>query len=451
MSYGKIEPSYLIPHNWELYSEAAMIEYQQSIDEGLDIARYKEVFVTTSRLLRGEIKSRMADIVFDIVRNAETVEGYKYNEPSDLEGIKKLRKAENVPTVYDKATYESRLYGAWMGRVCGCMLGKSIEGIRTNELIPFLKESGNYPMHRYVLRSDVTPETIQKYKFHFASSVYIDELDGMPPDDDTNYLLIAQELIEKHGRDFTPTDVAKVWMRTQSKEAYCTAERVAFCNFINGYYPPQSAIYKNPYREWIGAQIRGDYFGYVNPADPEAAAEMAWRDGGISHVKNGIYGEMWISAMLAVAATGCDVKTAILGGLAEIPATSRLHEAICSVIDGYENGVSKEKCFADIHEKFDEYTGHGWCHTISNAMVVTASLLYGEGDYARSICMAVETGFDTDCNGATVGSVLGMLGGIDAIPSYWKDPINDTLYTNLIGMHRVNITECARKTLAHLK
>jgi ADP-ribosylglycohydrolase len=84
-------------------------------------------------------------------------------------------------------------------------------------------------------------------------------------------------------------------------------------------------------------------------------------------------------------------------------------------------------------------------------MVVTASLLYGEGDYARSICMAVETGFDTDCNGATVGSVLGMLGGIDAIPSYWKDPINDTLYTNLIGMHRVNITECARKTLAHLK
>ena len=277
MSYGKIEPSYLIPHNWELYSEAAMIEYQQSIDEGLDIARYKEVFVTTSRLLRGEIKSRMADIVFDIVRNAETVEGYKYNEPSDLEGIKKLRKAENVPTVYDKATYESRLYGAWMGRVCGCMLGKSIEGIRTNELIPFLKESGNYPMHRYVLRSDVTPETLQKYKFHFASSVYIDELDGMPPDDDTNYLLIAQELIEKHGRDFTPTDVAKVWMRTQSKEAYCTAERVAFCNFINGYYPPQSAIYKNPYREWIGAQIRGDYFGYVNPADPEAAAEeMLW-------------------------------------------------------------------------------------------------------------------------------------------------------------------------------
>lgn len=81
-----------------------------------------------------------------------------------------------------------------------------------------------------------------------------------PSDDDTNYTVLAGVLIDKYGRDFTPWDVSRVWLDYQPKNAYCTAERVAFCNFVKGYNPPESAIYKNPYREWIGAQIRADYF-----------------------------------------------------------------------------------------------------------------------------------------------------------------------------------------------
>ena len=313
---------------------------------------------------------------------------------------------------------ESKIYGAWLGRICGCLLGKTVEGIRTNELVPFLKETGNYPMHRYILRSDLNEEILNKYKFSFADRVYADAIDGMPRDDDTNYMILYQEIIENYGRDFTPFDVSQAWHRYQPKSAYCTAERVAFCNFIKGYMPPESAVYKNPYREWIGAQIRGDYFGYINPGRPESAAEMAWRDASVSHVKNGIYGEMFVAAMLAVAAETGDLKDIVFGGLAEIPQTSRLYEAILSVWKDFESGVSQTACFEKIHLQFNEYDEHDWCHTISNAMIVVASLLYGGGDYGRSICMVVETGFDTDCNGATVGSVLGMANGVESIPKY---------------------------------
>ena len=206
----------------------------------------------------------------------------------------------------------------------------------------------------------------------------------------------------------------------------------------------------NPYREWIGAQIRGDYFGYINPGNPRLAAEMAWRDASISHVKNGIYGEMFVAAMIAVAACTGDVEEIIRQGLAEIPATSRLYEDVMAVVNAYHAGVSQQECFAMIHQKYDEYTEHGWCHTISNAMIVVAALLYGEGDYGRSICMAVETGFDTDCNGATVGSVLGMANGLRSIPEYWTNPIRDRLHTTIFGVDTVKISDRVKMTLEQI-
>ncbi|MBR3894442.1 MAG: ADP-ribosylglycohydrolase family protein [Clostridia bacterium] len=445
-----LKPQYQNMHDWEFYSSNLLTEYQQSLEEGLDVEKYKDVFSSVSRLPKGEIKKKLGDVLFEIVTSTGQREGYPYVEPSEPERIQSLRKKTDCLSEYSLDALEDKLHGAWMGRVCGCMLGKTVEGIRTNELIPFLKETGNYPMHRYIYRSDLTDEIIEKYKFGFSGRCYADKIDGMPVDDDTNYVVLAQRIIEKYGRDFTPYDVSKAWVRYQSKDAYCTAERVAFCNFVKGYTPPESAVYKNPYREWIGAQIRGDYFGYINPGNPELAAEMAWRDASISHVKNGIYGEMFVAAMLAVAATTNDLEKILLGGLAEIPYTSRLYEGVTTICHAFQNGVSQKDCFAMIHSKWDEHSEHDWCHTISNAMIVAASLLYGRGDFGKSICMAVEAGFDTDCNGATVGSVLGMANGIESISEYWREPINNTLHTSIFGVGTVKISDCVKLTMEHI-
>lgn len=446
-----LKPQYKNIHDWEFYSSNLMTEYQQSIEEGLDIEAYKEVFHSVSMLPKGEIKKRFGDILFDIVASAKTKEGYSYVEPSDLEQIQMMRRGDDEKYSYDKNKINDKIYGAWLGRICGCMLGKSVEGVRTNDLVPFLKGTKNYPMYRYIYRSDLQNVDLTKYKFNFAGRVYADEIDGMPIDDDTNYVVLAQKIIEKYGREFTSYDVSRAWLAYQGKDAYCTAERVAFCNFVKGYEPPQSAIYKNPYREWIGAQIRGDYFGYINPGDPKLAAEMAWRDASISHVKNGIYGEMFAAAMIAVAATTNDTEKIITLGLAETPQTSRLYENVMSILDSYKSGVSAQDCFKMIHKKYDEHNGHDWCHTISNAMIVVASLLYGEGDFSRSICMAVEAGFDTDCNGATVGSILGMANGRGAISEVWSAPINNKLHTSIFGVGTVNISDCVEKTLLHIE
>jgi len=447
----EIKPRYENLHTWENYSSDLLTEYRQSVEEGLNIEMYKDTFEAVARLPKGEIKTKLADALFDAVMSAPTREGYEYIEPNGLEAIRTLRQGGGKIYGYDKATLDDKIYGAWMGRICGCLLGKTVEGIRLHELVPFLKETGNYPMHRYIKYGEITDEICDKYKFRFRSRCYADTVSGMPGDDDTNYMVIAQKVIDKYGRSFTPYDVRTVWLRYQGKDAYCTAERVAYCNFIKGYEPPESAIYKNPYREWIGAQIRGDYFGYINPGDPETAAEMAHRDASISHVKNGIYGEMFIAAMIAGAAHIDDMTEIVRIGLGEIPHTSRLYKRITRQLERYGCGVSEDECFKDICETYDDRNAHDWCLTVSNAEIVTASLLYGGGDYGRSICLAVQSGFDTDCNGATVGSIIGMAKGRDAVGEEWTAPIGDTLHTSVFGYEKVSICECVKKTLDHLK
>lgn len=433
------------------YADDIMAEYQQSVEEGLDIEKQKALFEAVAGLKNGEIKAKMSDSIFELVINSKIRPDYKYNEPSKLEEIKALRNAYDYKAVMpDEEALRRKLLGAWTGRACGCLLGKPVEGIRSDEFIPFLKETGNYPLHRYILSTDITDEVCSHYKFHFKNKPYGDNVDGMPVDDDTNYVVLAQKIVEQYGRNFQSENVVNAWLKHQSVYSYFTAERIAYINFINCIEPPASAMYKNVCREWIGAQIRGDYFGYICPGKPEEAAKMAYNDARISHVKNGIYGEMFVSAMIAVAAVNDNIEDIILGGLAQIPATSRLYEAVMKIYNNYKTGVTLDEAFSYIHSAYDEHTDHGWCHTISNAMIVVAALLYGEGDFGKSVCTAVGFAFDTDCNGATVGSILGMRGGIDCIDECWKKPINNKIHTSLFGVETVDIEKAVNKTMEHI-
>ncbi len=451
--YNKeIKIDYNNAEGFNRYPSDLMAEYVQSMEEGLDIGEYKPLFEAVSELENGEHKTRMSDIIFEMVINAKMQKDYKYNEPCDLKDIKKLRKKHVFDSVMpDEETLRKKLLGAWTGRAVGCLLGKPIECIRSDELVPLLKETGNYPMHRYILSTDITDEVASHYKFYLKNKPYADTVDGMPVDDDTNYVVLAQRIIDDYGRDFDSEDVANAWIKYQSIHSYFTAERIAYVNFINCIEPPASAMYKNVCREWIGAQIRGDYFGYINPGEPENAAEMAYTDARISHVKNGIYGEMFAAAMISCAAVTDSIEDIILGGLSQIPETSRLYEAVMRIFDGYKNGVTVDECFDVIHAAYDEHTDHGWCHTISNAMIVAAALLYGEGDFGKSVCIAVGMAFDTDCNGATVGSVLGMRNTIDGIDEYWKKPVNGKINTSIFGVGTVDIEKAVDRTVEHIK
>lgn len=451
MSQIKIEPDYSGDYYWDSYCKTLDIELKQCLDEGLDISAFEQLFKKAIAMPYSKEQADLADEIFEKIINAPIRSDYKYNEPSDLEGIRALRKPyEYKKITVDEDLLHAKIKGAWYGRICGCLLGKPLEGIKKGELYNLLTSTNNYPLSRYVLSSDITEEMIESYNFWLRDKAWADVIECAPVDDDTTYTVLSQLLIEKYGHGFTPKDVARVWLQSQPIEKYYTAEKSAYRNFINGYAPPYSAVYQNPYREWIGAQIRGDYFGYITPGNTELGAEYAFRDASISHVKNGIYGEMFASAMISAAADASNVCDVIKAGLAEIPATSRLYEAVYDIINKYENGVSCEDCISFINGKFDEFDPHDSVHTIPNALIVTVALLYGNGDFGKSICLAVGMCYDTDCNGATVGSVLGMLNGFDSVGDEWVGVLHNRLDTGITGMGVVEISDLINKTFSHI-
>ena len=212
---------------------------------------------------------------------------------------------------------------------------------------------------------------------------------------------------------------------------------------MNRRWPPESATWRNPYREWIGAQIRVDIFGYVTPGWPEKAAELAYRDASISHVKNGIYGEMFVAAMLAASFVTGDVEEIIRIGLSEIPANCRLAEAVQDTLAWCRESSDWEEVWDRIHGKYGHYHG---VHTINNAALVVMGLAFGAEDYEQGIVVTVRSGGDTDCNGATVGSILGAKFGVDGLPDKWVGVLSDRLMSCVRDCNDNRISELAERT-----
>lgn len=361
-------------------------------------------------------------------------QGYSYVEPSGLEEIRAQRPVARPLPDTDGISRQSRIAGAWLGRCAGCLLGKPIEGVKSPKLRALLARAGCAEIPDYLWRLPGISDADYR-ESDFAVMPAWRQTACMPEDDDTNYTIAGMALVKAKGFGFSPSDAANFWMANIPILHTWTAERVAYRNFVNNIEPPRSADFRNPYREWIGAQIRADFFGYVALGDPALAAELAWRDASISHVKNGIYGAMWVAAMLAGATGAPDAGRVLEIGLGEIPANCRLAEGVRDVMAWRAAGESYEGAVGRIHRRWDENRPHDWCHVISNAQIVALALLYGEGDFEKAVTRAVYPCFDTDCNGATVGSIMGMMLGAQALPPKWTDVMRDTIHSGIAGYH----------------
>ena len=413
-------------------------ELRQRREEGFDTAELEERFKSAGESL--EELERIAEGIGSLRMR----EDFPYDEPSTLQEIRERR--PDGPRVLKERFREDLLYdkilGGWLGRCAGCALGKPVEGWHKSRIEEYLRLAGAYPLDYYFPVITPIPEGFPKsLRDHGCMR---GRIKWMERDDDIDYTILALHILESRGINFTTEDVGREWLDHLPYHMVYTAERAAYRNLVMGLRPPETATYMNPYREWIGAQIRADCWGYVTPGCPELAAELAFRDASLSHVKNGIYGEMFVAAMISAAFAVEDVEEIIRIGLSEIPEGSRLAEAIRDVLSWRRICRSWEEAWERIERKYGSYHP---VHTINNAALVVMALLYGEGDFAKTVSIAVMGGWDTDCNGATAGSVIGVLLGARKIPEEWVKPFNDTIRSCVIGFDMSRITDLASRTL----
>ncbi|MDX3137157.1 ADP-ribosylglycohydrolase family protein, partial [Streptomyces europaeiscabiei] len=358
-------------------------------------------------------------------------------------GTLQAQARDTLPT---RATYTRRLEAAWLGRAVGCLLGKPVEKLPLPAIRQLARATGNWPLTTWFTARGVPPELLAAHPWNrrSAPTSLAENIDGMPEDDDLNYPLLNLLLLARHGRDFTTTDVARLWLDELPAGRTFTAERIAYRNLLSGIDPPHTARHRNPFREWIGALIRADVHGWTNPGDPATAAEQAHRDATLTHTANGVYAAMFVAATIADAAAGThDVHHCLRTGLKVVPPDSRLAKAINHAL---RLATDKRDFDTVVDELHSTYADHHWVHALPNTALLTAALTHADGDFTASICRAVSGGWDTDSNGATAGSIAGLLtGSPDALPDRWTTPLKNRLATSIGDFNGVGFD-----TLAHL-
>jgi len=381
-------------------------------------------------------------------------------EPNDLDAIRALRPEgpRRLPGIPKGDDLLDRLHGALTGRCTGCALGKppELRGMRrdaSGELIgrriirQYLEKRGDWPLRDFFSSREIgdgDPIPI--------SHSYRENIAYMEPDDDIHYTLVGLGVLEQHGGGFDWQNVGRYWLTHIPVGMIFTAEINAVTNLMwrsaagkSGNATPEwCRRHRNPYREWIGAQIRADGWAYACPGHPERAAEFAWRDAHWTHERNGIYGEMFFAAVIAASFVESDFQRLVEIGLSEIPAECRLAQWIRQALDWFAECPDWERA---VERMETALPGMHPVHTINNALVCLIALYYGGGRLDDTICIAVMCALDTDCNAATTGSIIGAIRGQRELKSRLAPRLNDTIKPNIIGFQQIRMEAVARRFL----
>ena len=340
-----------------------------------------------------------------------------------------------------------RIRAAWQGRISGCQLGKPVELLSVAQghaaLTDYLARAGALPLRDYVpLVEGTIVENVGRASCRGT-------LERSEPDDDINYTVLALLLLEEHGLALCTSDVARAWLRRLPAAATFTAERAAYRTLLErahewfafGAEPgfDLADCANNEYREWIGAQIRADLYGWVCPGRPALAADLARRDAALSHYGDGVHGAAFVAAVGATIPGASSLETAVEGALREIPSDSAAAEAV-------RFGRSQAGNTHGAHAIRERYAALSPLHTVNNLALVVWALLSYRDDFGAAVGEVVAAGLDTDCNGATVGGLWGLQG--QPIPAQWITPWRGRVAVSLAGLDELRLDDLVNRTHA---
>ncbi len=294
--------------------------------------------------------------------------------------------------------YKEKVYGCWIGKNIGGTMGTPYEGCKEMQDI----------------KGFVTAENV------------------VLPNDDLDLQLVWLHAMEKLGPySLDAAKLGEFWLSfiTPYWNEYGTGKG----NLASGLVPPLSGTFENTWSDSNGAWIRTEIWATLCPGCPDGAARYAIEDAMVDHGNGeGTYAAAFVAAMQSAAFVEQDIRKIINVGLSRIPDDSRVAKSIKFLFECYDGGMTAVETRNAI-QKLNSDIGDGWFEAPSNVAYTVLGLLYGEGDFKKSMITAINCGDDTDCTGATVGATLGILYGIKGIPDDWRKHLGDNIVTVSIG------------------
>jgi hypothetical protein len=303
-----------------------------------------------------------------------------------------------------RAELQDKIRGGWAGQTIGVTFGGPTEFRYNGTMI-----NDNIPIRWY---DGYLKETYDKNPGLY-DDLYVD--------------LTFVDVVEKKGLDAKAQDFADAL--AHAGYMLWHANQMARYNVLNGIKPPASGHWlNNPEADAIDFQIESDFIGLMTPAMPRTAAAFADTVGHIMNYGDGWYGGVFISTMYSLAFTTNDVNRVVRGALEAIPAPSTFHQTIADVIrwhDQYPNDW--KRTWFEIQKKWSDDVGTARAvfdpfdiDAKLNSAYVVLGLLYGQGDFGRTVSIATRAGQDSDCNPSSAAGILGTMLGHEKIPTYWK-------------------------------
>ena len=303
-----------------------------------------------------------------------------------------------------RAALLDKIKGGWAGQVIGCTFGGPTEFVFNSTIIPD---------HQPILWSG---EAI-RWCFENQPGLY----------DDVYMDLTFVEVLEESGLDAPAAAFAERFARAAYPLWH--ANQMARYNILNGIAPPRSGHWlDNPHADDIDFQIEADFAGLMSPGMVGAAAGVCDRVGHIMNSGDGYYGGLFVAAMYALAFVESDVHEVVGKALAVIPQGSDFARTVRAVIDGHGlYPADWQRTWFEVERRWgaDKGCPEGVFRPFNidarmNAAWAVLGLLYGDGDFGKTLEVSTRAGDDSDCNPATAGGVLGTILGLDGIPKHWQ-------------------------------
>ena len=377
---------------------------------------------------KGPDQAKRLEALCRSLEQAEPQADFAYQEPSDLAEIRARRPAgpRRIAVPTSDAVLDDRTLGAWLGRGAGCMLGKPVEGWSREKIEDLMSLCGLKALDDYW----PAPPAGASVAFHAGA-------EGLPARQHPHGrprrrhgLHRRRPLHPGEARPrLHPAQRGGLLARTPALSHAPTRPSASpTATWSTGWGRRSAPSTATPTASGSARRSGRTASATPRPAGPSWRPSMAFRDACISHVKNGIYGEMLVAAMLAAAfVTGDAGEGHPRSGWPRYPQNCRLAEAIARGARLARGGLRLGAALDRIMEAYGHYHR---VHTINNARRRGAGRCSGARATSRAaVGIAVMGGLDTDCNGATAGSVLGAMLGARAIPSHWTEPLHDRIAT----------------------